>query len=125
MAGAEGNPDESEWRFPVDGNLDPELAATLRDPEFPADHVLDVLVEGATDSDDVLPYCRERHAVLVTNDYSDFNPTALSADDHVGVLVVYDKERPPEAIATEIQRLVEAIGSRDAFRGFENADEWT
>lgn len=114
-----------EWRFLVDENLDPALATILNQHGFAADHVLDALFEGAGDSEDVLPYCREIEAILVTNDYSDFNEATLSPRDHAGVIIVYDKDRPPEEIATEIRRIAEAYGDRDSFRGFDNADDWS
>ena len=63
--------------------------------------------------------------VLVTNNVRDFNETDLANDDHAGIVIVHDKERPPEDIAAELHRIVAAYGSRDAFHGFETADDWS
>lgn len=56
--------------------------------------MLDTLFEGANDFTDILPYCRETGTVLVTNNVRDFNTTDLSTDDHAGIVIVHNKDRP-------------------------------
>lgn len=86
--------------------------------------MLDVLFEGANDFEDILPHCRETNAVLVTNNVRDFNATDLSPDDHEGVVVVHNKNRPAVTIATELRRIVAAYPNQSAV-AFESADDWT
>ena len=47
------------------------------------------------------------------------------AAEHPGVVVVHDKARPAEEIATELERIVATYPDRESFRGFESADDWT
>jgi predicted nuclease of predicted toxin-antitoxin system len=112
------------WRFLVDENLRPEIASELEARGFRAEHVLDALYEGADDTVDVLPYCRETDAILLTNGFTDFNDATLAPEDHAGVIIVYDKGRPATEIADAVGRIVDAYGERDALRAFENADDW-
>lgn len=115
----------ADWRFLVDENLDPRIVDELAERGLAAAYVLDVLFEGADDFDDILPYCRETNTVLVTNNVRDFNATDLETDDHAGIVVVHDKQRPAEEIAAEISRIAESYPSSDHLRGFESADDWT
>lgn len=119
-----GSGGTGKWRFLVDENLRPEIASELEARGFRAEHVRDALYEGADDTVDVLPYCRETDAILLTNDFTDFNDSTLGTDDHAGVVIVYDKNRPAAEIAQAVARIVDAYGERDALRGFENADDW-
>lgn len=114
-----------EWRFLIDENLSPNIVTELDRQNIAAEYVVDALFEGADDFEDILPYCRETETVLVTNNVHDFNPTTLAPDDHAGIVIVHDKARPASEIATELQRIVAAYPSRDAFIGFESADDWT
>lgn len=112
------------WRILVDENLHPNIAAELESLDFQAEHLLDALSGGTDDFEEILPYCRKHDAILVTNNVRDFNFTNLSRDDHAGIIIVHDKNRPPEEIAFEVHRIAEAYPSRDAFLGFESADDW-
>lgn len=129
MAGSsesgERNGSAPEWRFLIDENLSPSIVTELECHDIAAEYVVDALFEGADDFDDILPYCRETETVLVTNNVHDFNPTILAPDDHAGIVIVHDKARPATEIATELRRIVAAYPSRDAFTGFESADDWT
>lgn len=128
MSHDEGENDEgafaSGWRFLVDENLDPAIAAELRRRGIAAESMLDALFEGADDFEDVLPYCRETDTVLVTNNVRDFNATDLSLGDHAGIVIVHDKNRPAVAIASELRRIVAAYPNQSAV-AFESADDWT
>lgn len=115
----------SEWRFLVDENVDPDVVDEVRRHGVDAEWVPDVLSYGADDFDDILPYCRETRMVFVTNNVRDFNETDLANDDHAGIVIVHDKERPPEDIAAELHRIVAAYQRRDAFNGFETAGDWS
>lgn len=121
----EGSSDDPEWRFLVDENLDPDIVDELSGYGIEAEWVPPMLGYGADDIDDILPRCREMGAVLVTNNVRDFNAANLEPDDHAGIVVVHDKERPPEEIAAELHRITVGYGSREAFRGFESADDWS
>lgn len=116
---------DSSWRFLIDENLNPEIVDELRRFGIDAEHILTVLFAGADDFEDILPHCRETGTILVTNNVVDFNPTSLSRDDHVGIVIVHDKNRPAAEIAAELKRIVEAYPDPEVFRGFESADDWT
>lgn len=116
---------DPDWRFLIDENLDPTIVDELRKDDIEAEWVPDALFYGADDADDILPYCRETWTVLVTNNVRDFNATDLGTDDHAGIVVVHDKERPAEQIAAELRRITAAYPNREAFRRFESADDWT
>lgn len=114
----------SEWLFFIDENLSPNIAKELRTRDIEAEHSLEARFEGADDFDDILPYCRNADAVLVTNNVRDFNSTTLGPQEHAGIVIVHDKARPADEIAAELQRMVAAYQDRQAFRGFESADDW-
>lgn len=114
----------SEWRFFIDENLSPNIAKKLRAQDIVAEHALEALFEGADDFDDILPYCRTTDAVLVTNNVRDFNSTNLEPEEHPGIVIVHDKARPADDVVAELRRLVAAYQDREAFRGFESADDW-
>lgn len=114
-----------EWRFLVDENIDPDVVDEARKHGRDAAWVPDVLYYGADDVTDILPHCRKTGTVLVTNNVRDLNATDLTPEDHAGIVVVHDKERPPEDIAAELGRITAAYPSREAFRGFESADDWS
>lgn len=128
MTGDAGTGDDeepsSEWLFLVDENLHPDIATELEGRDIEAEYVPNVLFEGAGDVEDILPYCRATDTVLVTNNVRDFNETDLSPEDHAGIVVVHDKDRPAAEIAEELRRIVAAYPTREAFRGFESADDW-
>jgi predicted nuclease of predicted toxin-antitoxin system len=43
------------WRFLLDENIDPKVATYLDKADLVAEHVRDVLGQGAADGDDILP----------------------------------------------------------------------
>lgn len=124
-SGARPDSRRSDWRFLIDENLDPAIATALDARRIRAEHLLEALFEGADDMEDILPYCRETGAILVTNNVRDFNTADVAPADHAGIVIVHDKDRPPARIASEIERIVAAYPGRDAFDGFESADDWT
>lgn len=128
MSGPDTAPDSSDtdtWYFLIDENLDPQIVVELGNRNLRAAHVLDVLFEGADDFTDILPYCRQHDAILVTNNVLDFNATELSPDDHSGIVIVHDKNRPPGEIAGELYRITEGYPDAATLLGFESADEWS
>lgn len=114
----------SEWRFLIDENLHPDIATQLHQLGFHAEYTPVALFEGADDIEDILPYCRETNAILVSNNVRDFNPSVLAPEDHAGIVIVHDKDRPSAEITDEIRRMVTAYMTRDAFPDFESADDW-
>lgn len=116
---------EFEWRFLIDENLSPTIVTELERRDIAAEYVLDALFEGADDFEDILPYCRQTDTVLVTNNVRDFNATDLSPADHAGIVIVHNKDRPAAEIADELRRIIAAYPNRDAFGGFESAEDWT
>lgn len=113
-----------DWRFLVDENLKPAIATELEHHAIVAESVVGELFEGADDFEDILPYCRETDTILVTNNVRNFNPTDLASDEHAGIVIVHDKDRPATEIATELRRIASAYQHRGEFRGFESADDW-
>lgn len=115
---------QRDWRFLIDENLDPAIVSELERYDLESAYGVEAIIEGADDFEDVLPHCRETGAVLVTNNVHDFNATDLPADAHAGIVVVHDKTRPAVEIAKELRRIATAYPSREAFRGFESAEDW-
>ena len=113
----------SAWRFLLDENVDPDVAAHLENEEVVAEHVRDALAEGADDETDILPYAREHGLIVVTSDVTDFGD--LPTEDHAGVILLYDDTMPANRVASALVELVEAYPDRDAFRGIEALDAWT
>lgn len=119
------DPSSDNWRFLVDENLDPAIVSSLKRSGFDAEHVLEALFEGADDFQDILPYCLENRAILVTNNVRDFNAATISPDDHAGIIIVHDKDRPARLIADELRRIAKAYQRPGSLRGFETADDWS
>ncbi|MEF8886713.1 MAG: DUF5615 family PIN-like protein [Haloarculaceae archaeon] len=113
---------DAEWGFLLDENVDRRVAARLRTHGHRVAMVVDELGPGAADRADVLPYARQEDLVVVTKDVSDFGEA--DADDHEGVILVFDDRLDGDEMADGIRRLVLAYPSRDALRGREVLDEW-
>ena len=112
----------SEWRFLCDENLDPKTATYLRKEELHAEHVRDVLWQGADDADDVLPYAREHNLIIVTSDVNDFCDQQV--DTHAGIVLLYDDTMPAYRVASALLAMVDAYPRRDEFMGREELDPW-
>ena len=112
----------SAWRFLLDENVDPKVAAHLENEEVVAEYVRDALAEGADDETDVLPYAREHGLIVVTSDVTDFGDIPI--EDHAGLVLLYDDTMPAYRVAAALIALVDASPERDAFRGIETLDAW-
>jgi len=77
--------DTDEWCFFIDENLDPEIVVELERQDFRVAHVLDALFEGADDFTDVLPYCRQNRAIIVTNTILAMR--RIPPEDHNGAVI--------------------------------------
>ena len=64
------------------------MATYLDKADLVAEHVRDVLGQGAADRDDILPYAREHDRIIVTSDVNDFG--ALPTEAHAGIILLYD-----------------------------------
>lgn len=113
----------SEWRFLLDENIDPKAAAYLEKEGIYADHVREVLGQGADDETDILPHAIEHDLIVVTSDISDFG--GLPADAHAGLVVVYDDTMPAYRVASNLLTMVDGYSSRSAFQGREVLDDWS
>ena len=94
------------WRFLLDENVDPKVAAHLENEEAVAEHVRDALAEGADDETDVLPYAREHGLIVVTSDVTDFGDIPI--EDHAGLTLLYDDTMPAYRVAAALIALVDA-----------------
>lgn len=112
----------SEWRFLLDENIDPKVASYLEKEGLIAEHVRDILGQGADDEDDVLPYAREHSLIVVTSDVKDFGD--LPTEDHAGVILLYDDTMPAYQVASALLTMVDAYPNRKAFTGREELDAW-
>lgn len=112
----------SEWRFLLDENIDPKTATYLQKEEIHAEHVRDVLWQGADDKEDVLPYAREHELIIVTSDVKDFG--GLSPHVHAGLVLLYDDTMPAYQVAAGLITMVDAYSNRGAFGGREELDPW-
>jgi hypothetical protein len=108
-----------EWRFLLDENIDPETATYLEREGLEAEHVPDVLGQGADDEHDILPYARTEDRVVVTSDVADF-----AAVEGVDVVLLYDDTTPAHRTASGLVALVDAYPSRAAFDELEELDPW-
>lgn len=112
----------AEWQFLLDENIDPKVATYLDKEGLYAEHVRDVLGQGADDEDDVLPYAREHDLIIVTSDVKDFGN--LPSGAHIGVILLYDDTMPAYRVASALITMVDAYPGRDAFAGREELDAW-
>jgi predicted nuclease of predicted toxin-antitoxin system len=110
------------WRFLLDENIDPKVATYLDKADLVAEHVRDVLGQGAADGDDILPYAREYDRIIVTSDVNDFG--ALPTEAHAGIILLYDDTMPAYRVASALITMVDAYPSRDEFAGREELDPW-
>jgi predicted nuclease of predicted toxin-antitoxin system len=113
----------AEWRFLLDENIDPKAVTYLGKAGIDAEHVRDVLGQGADDEADVLPYAIEHDLIIVTSDVSDFG--GLPADAHAGIVLLYDDTMPAYRVASNLIAMVDAYPSRSAFGGREVLDNWS
>lgn len=112
----------AEWRFLLDENVDPKVATYLEKEDVYAEHVRDVLEQGADDEADVLPHARRHDLVVVTSDVTDF--AGMSIDSHAGVILLYDDTMPAYRVASALIGMVDAYPDREFFEGREILDEW-
>lgn len=109
--------DPDDWYFLVDENLEPLVVELLEAENYRADRIGDdALFQGAQDETDVMPYARERGAVIVTNDWHDFSEYSVSKHD--GVLIVFDVEASAWDIATWTMAATRQFGHPD------NCTDW-
>ena len=113
----------SAWRFLLDENVDPKVVSYLEKEGLAAQHVQNALGAGADDESDVLPYACEHGLIVVTSDVTDFGD--LPAEDHVGIVLLYDDTMPAYRVAAALIALIDAYPERDALRGIEALDAWT
>lgn len=59
---------------------------------------------------------------MLTSDVKDFRE--LPADEHEGVLVVFDEKRSAHEIAAAVLDIIAAYSDRDELRGYEYVDQW-
>lgn len=110
------------WRFLLDENIDPKTANYLEKEGVNAEHVRDALWQGAKDERDVLPYARDEARIVVTSDVKDSG--GLDADQHAGVVLLYDDTMPAYQIASGLLSMIDAYGDRERFGGREELDAW-
>ena len=110
----------TRWRFLLDENIDPKTVIYLEKEWVEAEHVREVLGQGADDEGDILPYARNNDRVIVTSDVTDFGTTG----DDVAVVLLHDDTTPAHRVAAGLVTLVEAYPGRDAFSGREALDAW-
>ncbi len=115
----------ADWQFLLDENIDPKVAMYLEKESLFAEHVRDVLGQGADDEDDVLPYAREHNLIVVTSDVKDFGDLPSDAHTGTGVVLLYDDTMPAYRVASAVITLVDAYPNRDAFGGREELDAWS
>jgi len=115
-------PKMSGWRFLLDENIDPKTATYLAKEEIYAEHVTDVLWQGADDEADILPYAREHELIVVTSDVKDFG--GLPSDAHAGIVLLYDDTMPAYQVASGLITMTDAYPNRDSFGGREELDPW-
>ena len=113
-----------DWLFLIDECMEPRIARLLRKEDVTAKHVQEVpsLGKGADDFEDILPWTRREDAILVTNNFRDFDD--VDFDDHAGILIDYDGRRSYREYAFAILRVVDRYPSRDDLRHREPLDDW-
>ena len=120
MVSIQRRPVITEWRFPLDENIDLKTVTYLREEGVDVEHVRDTLGEGADDEAGILPYVRETDRIIVTSDVSDFD--ALTSDLHASVVLLHDDTMAAYSVAAGILAMIEAYGNQ--FSGCGQLDPW-
>jgi len=120
MVSIQRRPAITEWRFPLDENIDPKTVTYLRKEGVDVEHVRDTLGEGADDEAGILPYVRETDRIIVTSDVSGFG--ALTSDSHASVVLLHDDTMAAYSVAAGILAMIEAYGNQ--FSGCGQLDPW-
>jgi len=105
----------TEWRFLLDENIEPKTVRYLEKEGIEAEHVRDVLGQGADDERDILPYTRTEDRVVVTSDVADF-----AVVEGVDVVLLYDNTTPAHRTAAGLVALVDAYPTLRS-RGWRNS----
>jgi predicted nuclease of predicted toxin-antitoxin system len=95
-------------RFKLDENLPSRAAAPLQAAGHDVDTVAEEGLAGAVDAA-VLEAATTAHRLIVTLDRGFADVRAYPAGSHAGVLVLRVEDQSPEAIAREIESLLERV----------------
>lgn len=112
----------SEWYVLVDEDIGRRVVDLLREEGVRADHVAEVLVEGADDGADILPYTREHEAVLVRANWRDF--TRFDPDRHCGCLVEFGQDETAMDIASAVLTAIDQYGDPSNLNGWDKPEFW-
>lgn len=112
--------------FVTDEHVPSVFVTTLRSKGHDVHRAKDELGEG-TDDCDLLRYCAEHDAVLVTHDKKDFAGATEAAIDHEGIVIYTDanflRDRPEEAVRT-LERAVDHYPRAERRNGILWLDQW-
>ncbi|MFB6309270.1 MAG: DUF5615 family PIN-like protein [Haloarculaceae archaeon] len=79
-----------------------------------------------TDDEELLRWCRDNTAVLLTNNAKDFEPLHRTCD-HAGILLYYDQTLPhadPEGLARTIDKVFDQYGTSNLENELVDLGEW-
>lgn len=113
---------ESEWYILVDEDIERRVVDFLEQENVRADHVTDVLFQGADDEDDVMPYARDHEAVLVTANWRDF--TRFDPDCHYGCFIEFGHDETAMEITKAILTAIEQYEDPANFHGWDKLEYW-
>lgn len=112
----------ADWYVLVDEDIEPRVVEFLEREGVRADHVPDVLHQGADDEEDVLPYALEHEAVVVTSNWRDF--ARFDPDDHYGCIVEFGQDESAMEIANAVLVAVDTYGDPVSFEGWDKLEYW-
>lgn len=111
-----------DWYVLVDEDIEPRVATFLEREDVSADHVLDVLFEGADDEQDLLPYALANEAIIVTANWRDFS--RFDPEDHYGCLIEFGQDESAMEITKAVLAAIEHYGEPEKFEGWDKLEYW-
>lgn len=112
-------------RLLLDEHINRVFERVLAESGYHVDQVKDRFGERTVDRD-LLEWCAEHDAVLVTNNTRDFEPLH-DRMDHVGIFMIYDQrlpDRDPEGFARTIDEILRQYDSESVANETVDLDAW-
>lgn len=94
------------WGVLIDEQLDPQIAAKLREMGIEAEHGQETIGKGADDHGDIVPYAMTNDLIIVTHNLQDFADVART--DPVKLAELHTPRRPPYETARAIRSMIDA-----------------
>ena len=112
-------------RILLDEHVGRVFERVLREREYDVEQAKDRFGEQTRD-EELLEWCADSAAVLVSNNAKDFEPLHRK-HDHAGILLYYDQNRPdtdPEGLARTVDEVFNQYGMEAIENELVDLDEW-